>query len=200
MSPSPSRSRAPARVLACALLAVGCGTGSEVPPLAASSDAPVVGAEVADDPVRQELRALYAACEVRREALVADLDASDRRYARISGAAAVAWLIGQIFDGDTNDPRVYTQNECLAPDGAGVGNARCNPQTVPVVGDDAGYDPAREDVRTVALDARQELTAINRAIDQTDALLFANPDPEAWTEAEWERWRALQAVLDGLCR
>ena len=199
MSPNPSWSNALRGALLCVLCSAGCSPRDEVPALAASSDAPVAGAEVADDPVRRELRGLYATCEVRREQLVAELDHSTRRYARIRGAAAVAYLVGQLLGGEGPSPDVYTENECIAPDGAGVGTSRCNPQTVPVVGEASTYDPAREDVRTVALDGRQQLTAINRAIDQTDALLFAYPDPAAWTQAEWERWRSLRAVLEGLC-
>jgi len=198
MSPSLS---SPDRVAVAALLAVlalGC-RHEEVPPLAASSDAPTVGTEVADDPVRQELRGLYAACELRREALAEELDHAERRYRRIAGAAAVAWIVGEIFGGHAPPGAVLTEPECTAPGGAGAGTSRCNPQTVRVAGADPAYDPAREGVRTVSLDARQQLLTINHAIDTTDTLLFAHPDVGAWTQEEWDRWEDLRSVLRLLC-
>lgn len=189
-------------LLAALLCLVACGRSETLPPVTAGVPAPTAGASVSDDPVREELRRIHNACEGRREALIDDIDDARRRVRRISGAAAVAWFLGEVLSGGDSslaagsDP---TSDRCDPAGGAGTGRSECDPQALGTLQGRQRQSPAVQERRTVELDAAAQIRAINRASDEVDTLLFANPDPSTWTEAERQRWEQLHEILQQLC-
>ena len=163
--------------------------------------APSAGAASTDRLARAELRSIFLQCEVHREALQSDVDDAQRRLRRITGAAAVAWFIGEVASGGAGSripPENPTGSVCLPGDSSGAGTARCGAQALGL--SSVGHpSPSVWEARSLELDSAQQVNAINRAMDEIDKLLFEHPDPDAWAVAERESYAQLIDVLEALC-
>ena len=202
--------RIPPTILAL-MLGVGCAsTGVSRPsvtppvveePMAADDEAT---AAEAMDPIRQDYRMVLAQCEDFRDA-EATVDSDERRRRRRETVvAAAAYAIGEATDVD---------NDSDQPLGTMGGQAECprdrDPsrpgpciQETPVVATSEGLGPATGDEdATTPVDPEESVTtsSIQGAVVETDDFLFANPEPNEWSEEQRAEWATRRNRLAQLC-
>jgi len=184
------------------LVALGCAAREPLPTVTAEEmDPPPAEAPgVASDPIRMDYRALLAECEVHRDELQAELDQAEDRRARQSVGAVVAAAAGEALDvrDDTDVPTDGMGGQPACPGDRDPN--RAGPCASPTLNaDPSRSSPAEADVAQRRADGLQQLRAITAAIDQTDELLFAHPDPATWDEARRNEWLERRNSLARLC-
>lgn len=173
-----------AGVAAIAVVLVACGS---VPALTAP---PVVPAPPAGEPdlsrpertqMNRELGYLYDQCVERRKHLSEDVDDARGEEAVLGGAAAGAAIGASAAAGENSSANQVPETDYVG-DGRQTGNVR--------------HSVAEVELR----DAEEHVRAINQALDDLSAFLFAHPDITNWSDAERDRYSALVTQVRRRCR
>jgi len=152
-------------------------------------------------PVRVEVRRLHAACDETVVALQDGVEDAERRETILTAVAALAYVVGELADGDDPEGGMYgpgsTQaHTCTPGDDSAPG---CNFQRLPSRGDGEG-GPIDQQTDEVHLSASDQIRQINRGVDALDDFLFsAQPDPDDWSPAESARYDELRTALAAAC-